>query len=169
VPVTLTARAVGDALARLQEHEVDAEPAVASLGWDWEGPLRIRRYDPLVYLWYQLPTKYLAPLEAKREVASALATLLEQVGADCHAALCRAPEIEEMLAVWEDDDPRAPRRLREVAADDQRVDCADPVERSRNALVYAGDVHDVADPHAASVPARGGHQPVSSKLAEAGA
>jgi hypothetical protein len=39
VPVTLAARAVGDALARVQEHEVDPEPALSWLGWDGEGPL----------------------------------------------------------------------------------------------------------------------------------
>jgi hypothetical protein len=54
VPVTLPARALGDALARLQEHDVDAEPALSWLGWDGEGPLRLRRYDLLVYLWYAL-------------------------------------------------------------------------------------------------------------------
>lgn len=100
MPVTLPARAVGDALARLQEQELDAEPALASLGWDWEGPLRIRRYDVLVYLWYQLPTKYLASLETKRDVAAALAALLEQLRADEYAAICRTPEVEEMLALW---------------------------------------------------------------------
>jgi len=49
--VTLAPRAVGDALARLQEHEVDPEPALSWLGWDGDSPLRIRRYDLLVYLW----------------------------------------------------------------------------------------------------------------------
>lgn len=112
--MTLDAHAVGDARARLQEHEIDAEPALSWLGWDGEGPLRIRRYDLLAYLWYEPPTKYLAPLEAKREVAAALAALLEQVGADEYAALCRAPEIEEMLALWEHDDRRARRRLQEL-------------------------------------------------------
>ena len=89
-------------------------PALASLGWDWEGPLLIRRYDLLVYLWYRLPTKCLASLEIKRDVAAALAALLEQLGADGYAALCRAPEVEEMVALWEEDDTRARRRLREL-------------------------------------------------------
>ncbi len=114
MPVTLPVRAVGDALARLQEQGLEAEPALASLGWDWEGPLRIRRYDVLVYLWYQWPTKYLASLETKRDVAAALAALLEQLGAAEYATICRTPEVEEMLALWEDDDTRARRRLREL-------------------------------------------------------
>lgn len=114
MPVTVDARAVGDALARLQEFEVDAQPGVSWLGWDGEGPLRIRRYDLLVYLWYELPTKYLAPLDVKCEVAEALAVFLELVGADEYAALCRGPEVVEMLALWEDEDPRAPRRLQEL-------------------------------------------------------
>jgi hypothetical protein len=112
--MTIPARALRDAVARLQEHEVDAEPALASLGWDWEGALRIRRYDLLVFLWYRLPTKFLAPLEAKHDVAAALAAVLDQVGADEYAAQCRAPEVEEMLALWEDDEPRARRRLQQL-------------------------------------------------------
>ena len=59
--------------------------------------LRIRRYDVLVYLYYHLPTKHLAPLEIKRDVAAALAALLEQLGADEYATICRTPEVEEML------------------------------------------------------------------------
>jgi hypothetical protein len=114
MPVTLSARAIGDALARLQEHEIDAESALSWLGWDREAPLRIRRYDLQLYLWYQLPTKYLAPLEAKRDVAAALASLLELAGADAYAALCRAPDVDHMLGLWEDDDPAAPRRLDEL-------------------------------------------------------
>jgi hypothetical protein len=35
-------------------------------------------------------------------------------GAAEYAALCRAPEVEEMLALWEDDDRRARRRLQEL-------------------------------------------------------
>lgn len=112
--MTLRARALGDAVARLQEHDVDAEPALSWLGWDGASSLRLRRYDLLVYLWYALPTKYLAPLAAKRERAAALAALLEQLGVDDYAALCRAPEVEEMLGLWEDDDPRARRRLRDL-------------------------------------------------------
>jgi hypothetical protein len=114
VPVTLAPRAVGDALARLQEHEVDPEPTLSWLGWDGESPLRIRRYDLLVYLWYELPTKHVAPLETRRAVAAALAALLEQVGAGDYADVRRAHDVDEMLVLWEHDDPNAPRRLREL-------------------------------------------------------
>jgi hypothetical protein len=38
--LTLSAREVGDALARLQEHEIDAEAALSWLGWDGEGRAR---------------------------------------------------------------------------------------------------------------------------------
>jgi hypothetical protein len=31
VPVTIPGRALGDALARLQEHEIDAQPAARSI------------------------------------------------------------------------------------------------------------------------------------------
>jgi hypothetical protein len=57
--------------------------------------------DPplLVYLWYELPTKCVAPLESRREVAAALAGLLEQIGAGDCADLCGADEVEEMLAL----------------------------------------------------------------------
>lgn len=111
MPVTLSARVIGDALARLQEHDIDAESGLGWLGWDGEGSLRIRRYDLQIYLWYQLPTKYLAPLEAKRDAAAALGSLLELAGAEAYAALCRAPEVELMLGLWENEDPAAPRRL----------------------------------------------------------
>jgi hypothetical protein len=114
VPVTLAPRAVGDALARLQEHEVDPEPALSWLGWDGESPLRIHRYELLVYLWYELPTKHVAPLETRRAVAAALAALPEQVGAGDYADLCRAHDVDEMFVLWEHDDPNAPRRLREL-------------------------------------------------------
>jgi hypothetical protein len=114
VPVTLAFCAVGDALARLQEHEVDPEPALSWLGWEGESPLRIRRYDLLVYLWYELPTKHVAPLEKRRAVAAALAALLKRVGAGDYADLCHAHEVDEMLVLREHDDPNAPRRLREL-------------------------------------------------------
>jgi hypothetical protein len=130
MPVTLAARAVGDALARLQEHEVDPEPALSWLGWDGERPLRIRRYDLLVYLWYELPTKCVAPLESRREVAAALAALLEQVGAGDYADLCRADEVEEMLALWEHDGPDARRRLRGLLECGQHGSSSVPARRA---------------------------------------
>jgi hypothetical protein len=57
-------------------------PSAGRRGWDGEGPLRIRGYDLLVYLWYELPTKYVAPLDARRAVAAALAALLDHLFAD---------------------------------------------------------------------------------------
>lgn len=114
MPVTLDARALDRALAALDHHAaIDARGALAWLGWDEEHPLRLRRYDLQVYLWYQLPTKYLAPLADKRAVASALGRLLDQLDAP-YATLCRAPETDRLLELWERDDPTAPDELRRL-------------------------------------------------------
>jgi hypothetical protein len=77
VPATLEAAALQRALARMdRDAAIDAEGALGWFGWDGEGPLRLRRCDLQLYLWYQLPTKYLAPPDAKRAAAAALGRLL---------------------------------------------------------------------------------------------
>ncbi|WP_028057676.1 hypothetical protein [Candidatus Solirubrobacter pratensis] len=96
-----------------RDAAIDAEGALGWFGWDGEGPLRLRRYDLQLYLWYQLPTKYLAPLDAKRAAAAALGRLLALLGVP-YAALCDAPETGRMLELWERDDPAAPRELHKL-------------------------------------------------------
>ena len=96
-----------------RDAAIDAEGALGWFGWDGEGALRLRQYDLQLYLWYQLPTKYLAPLDAKRAAAAALGQLLALLGVP-YASLCGAPETGRMLELWERDDPAAPRELRQL-------------------------------------------------------
>lgn len=111
MPVTLEAHALDRALAALdRDAAIDARGALGWLGWEEEHALRLRRYDLQVYLWYKLPTKYLASLTDKRAVAAALGRLLDELDVP-YAALCRAPETGRMLELWERDDPTAPDEL----------------------------------------------------------
>jgi hypothetical protein len=120
VPVELTERALRDALAVVGEHDLDAartaEAALAWIGWERHGPLLLRRYDVQLLVWYALPHEVVPSLELKREAAAALARTLEYVGgrAATYAQVCRAPETEQLLCAWEDDDPDAWRRFREL-------------------------------------------------------
>jgi hypothetical protein len=120
VPVQLTEEALRDALAVLEERDPDAArgagAALESLGWEREGPLLLRRYDVQLFLWYQLPRKWLVSLEGKRSLAQALASLLDRLGgvAATYAEVCRSPDTDELLRMWEREDPGAWRRLREL-------------------------------------------------------
>lgn len=118
VPVELTERSLRDAVAVLGEWDADgaraAESALGWLGWEGEGPLLLRRYDVQLFVWYQLPRKFLAPLDDKRETADALARLLERLGgrAATYAEVCRSPETDRLLYAWEAEDPDAWRLFR---------------------------------------------------------
>jgi hypothetical protein len=137
VPVTLEAGTLHHALARMQEWDRDAameaEGALGWLGWDAEGPLQLRRYDLQLYLWYQLPTKYLAPLERHRATAAALGRLLELTPAAAYAQLCTAPETLRLLEQW---DARPAGARREV----QRLLAASGIEPSDTAKLAWGSV-----------------------------
>jgi hypothetical protein len=114
VPLTLEAHALRRALMRMDRDEaMDAQDALGWLGWDGVSPLRLRRYYIQLYLWYQLPTKYLAPLAAKRATAAALGRVLGRLEVP-YAALCDAPETSRLLELWECEDPAAPRELRKL-------------------------------------------------------
>lgn len=69
MPIRIEAETLQHALARLEEWDreaaIDARSFLAWLGWDDEGPLLLRRYDLQTHLWYVLPTKVFAPLEAR--------------------------------------------------------------------------------------------------------
>jgi len=120
MPVELTERALRDPVAVLGEHAPDgahvAESALEWMGWDREGPLLLRRYDVQMFVWYTLPRKSLASLEHKREAAATLARTLERLDgrAATYADVCRSPETDHLLCAWEDDDPDAWRRFREL-------------------------------------------------------
>jgi hypothetical protein len=120
MPVELTEDTLRDVLAVAGEWDEDgaqaAEAALGWMGWEGEGPLLLRRYDVQLFAWYTLPRKFLASLEHKREAADALARTLERIGgpAASYAEVCRAPETEELLWAWENEDPAAWRWLREL-------------------------------------------------------
>ena len=115
MPIRLEAETLRHALARLGEWDedaaVDARASLSWLGWDDECPLQLRRYDLLLHLWYELPTKVSASLEDKHSRAVALGRLLELTPAAAYAPLCRAPQTLDQIALWETSDARARRAL----------------------------------------------------------
>ena len=120
MPVEVTEHALRDAVAVVGEWDEDgAESARAALewiGWEGEGPLLLRRYDVQLFVWYTLPRKCLTTLEHKREAANTLARMLERIGgrAASYAHTCRGRETDELLCAWENGDPGAWRRFREL-------------------------------------------------------
>jgi hypothetical protein len=115
VPIRLEAETLHHALARLEEWDhdaaTDARASLTWLGWDDEGPLHLRRYDLLLYLWYELPTKVSASLDDKHARAAALGRLLEMTPAAGYAPLCRESQTLEQITLWETSDTRARRAL----------------------------------------------------------
>ncbi|MGO9888405.1 MAG: hypothetical protein ACLP0L_10930 [Solirubrobacteraceae bacterium] len=120
MPVELTEGALRDALAVAGECDEDgarsAQSALEWMGWEGEGPLLLRRYDVQLFVWYTLPRKFLTTLEHKREAADALAQTLERLGgrAASYADVCRARETNELLCAWENEDPAAWQRFRDL-------------------------------------------------------
>jgi hypothetical protein len=115
MPIAIEAETLQYALARLEEWDrvaaVDARASLSWLGWDDEGPLRLRRYDLLLHLWYELPTKVSASLEDKHARALALGRLLELTPAAGYAPLCRDSQTLDQIALWETSNARARRAL----------------------------------------------------------
>ena len=120
MPVEVTEHALRDALAVAGEWEEDgarsARAALEWMGWDGEGPLLLRRYDIQLFVWYTLPRKFLTTLEHKREAVGAVARTLERIGgrAASYADTCRARATDELLCAWEQGDPGAWRRFRQL-------------------------------------------------------
>jgi hypothetical protein len=120
LPIELSSAALGGALARLGEQDLEAPRDVeGALEWmagreDPEAPLLLRRYDLQVFLWYQLPRKWLIPLDDKRRVAARLGRFLDLVGgrAGDYAGICTSEETMRLLSAWEEDDPGAGPMLR---------------------------------------------------------
>jgi hypothetical protein len=120
VPVELTERQLRDAIAVIGErHEHGgqaAESALGWLGWEGEGPLLLRRYDVQQFAWYTLPRKFLTDLEDKRQTAELVALTLDRLGdtARAYAEVCRSHDTDELLRAWENEDPAAWQRFREL-------------------------------------------------------
>jgi hypothetical protein len=126
--IELTQAKVGDLLAAIGEHDLQAPQAISS-ALDWisvaetseeaESPDRvyvIYRHELQVFLWYVLPLKYLAPLEDKLEAARALAAFFDRLGESgtAYAEVCRSEATREIIELWEREDPGAGKRLREL-------------------------------------------------------
>jgi hypothetical protein len=99
-------RAVADAIvARLSERDrrlgEDARAAVEWLtGFDGEElPAVFSRRELQLFLWYQLPKKWLIRPAEQQAVAEALACFFDEVGAEAAplAALCRSPETAQLI------------------------------------------------------------------------
>jgi len=68
-----------------------------------EEPFRLSRYALQRFLWYELPRKWLVPLEKKLAVADELAGFLDRVGvAAAYGELCRSEETRALLVAWEE-------------------------------------------------------------------
>ncbi|MBI4172229.1 MAG: hypothetical protein HY511_05675, partial [Actinobacteria bacterium] len=121
VPLELSPFVVRRALAEVRvedaEAAVDVEGALEWLGGresDAE-PVVLSLYELQRFLWYELPRKWLVPLETKLAVVDALAGFLDRVGAaPAYAELCRSDDTRSLLAAWEEGDPDAFARLEEL-------------------------------------------------------
>ena len=113
--IKLEAETLHHALARLEEWDGDAardaRASLAWFAWDEDRPLLLRRYDLLLHLWYELPTKVLTSLEDKLIRAASLGQFLELTPAAAYAPLCRQPETLELIALWGTSAARARRRF----------------------------------------------------------
>ena len=125
MPIELSPAVVADALARLGEHDLEAAPDVeGALAWiagreDAEAPVVVSRHDLQVFLWYELPCKWLIPVDEKWAVAARLGRFLELVGGragDCYAGICISEQTMRLLRAWEEDDPDAGEMLRAALA-----------------------------------------------------
>lgn len=120
MPVELSERELRDAIAVAGEWDGEgaqsAQSAFEWMGWEGEEPLLLRRYDVQLFVWYVLPRKYLAGLDDKRAVATALAGTLERLGgrAASYAEVCRSRETEQLLHAWEAEDPAAWQTFRDL-------------------------------------------------------
>jgi hypothetical protein len=99
-------RSVAEAIvARLSERNPrlgeDARAAVDWLtGFDGEElPAEFSRRELQLFLWYQLPKKWLIGTDEQHAVAEALACFFDAVGAEAVplAALCRSPQTAELI------------------------------------------------------------------------
>jgi hypothetical protein len=83
---------VAAALGRLRAEDErmagDPEAALSSLAWD-RGLQAITQHGLQVFLWHELPRKWLTDRGGKLHIAASLGRLLELVGLARYAAICR--------------------------------------------------------------------------------
>ncbi len=102
-----TVRDVNAALEALRSEDpraaqnADAGLQALTAGEGFDG---VTQYDLQYFLWYTLPKKFLAPVEAQLEVADALGRLLEMAGLPRYAAICRSETTRECIEAVEKDE-----------------------------------------------------------------
>ncbi|MBA3430858.1 MAG: hypothetical protein H0U16_05195 [Actinobacteria bacterium] len=89
-----------------------AQSADSAVQWltAGEGFDGVTQYDLQYFLWYTLPKKFLAPVEAQLEVADALGRLLELAGLPRYASISRSVTTQECINAWEKDEGLADYR-----------------------------------------------------------
>jgi hypothetical protein len=68
------------------------------------------------FCWYELPLKWTISLDAKVQIAVALAQALDLLGLPRYAAICRSPVTGEILAIYEASPSRGKAAFRRAAA-----------------------------------------------------
>ncbi len=105
MPLVLDSRTLAGVVADLRRSDerlaADAEAAIDSLLL-WESddePLVLTRRRLQLFLWYELPQKWLMPADELVSVAQALGKLLERAAPEtaAYAALCRGAETENII------------------------------------------------------------------------
>ncbi|MGH2984619.1 MAG: hypothetical protein ACRDK5_10280 [Solirubrobacterales bacterium] len=122
MPIELAPDAVDRTLALLGEHDLatveDVEVALESMAAreDEAEPIALSRYDLQLFLWHQLPRKFLAPLETKERIAAGLGRFLELAGGPAakYAEICGSPDTRRLLRAWEGADHEAAKMLQGV-------------------------------------------------------
>ena len=95
---------VDAALTELAATDLDvanlAETGFGALTWG-QGLQIVSLRGVQEFLWYQLPTKFAAPVQEQREIADALGTLFDRVGLPRYADLCRSPTTAGILEAYD--------------------------------------------------------------------
>ena len=84
----------------------DAETGYEALTRD-EGLDGLTQYDLQYFLWYTLPTKFVASVEHQLDIARALGRLLQMVGLSRYAEICCSAQTEECIQWGETPEGRA--------------------------------------------------------------
>lgn len=141
---------VEQALRRLDPAtRTNAETALDSLLPEKDDWSDLEQIDLQEFLWYQLPTKWLADTKEHHEVAWALGDLFESAGLDRYADLCRSASTHELLALWARDRDAARSRMRDLMT-------ASGVVPPETALITWGSMQGLAE--------HGAHRLVSAAL-----
>jgi hypothetical protein len=90
---------LGALRARDQQLAVDAEAAWEALTWG-EGVDVIDQETVQRFLWYELPLKWIGPVDLPSRMAAAAAELLDGLGLVRYAEICRSPRTADVHAAY---------------------------------------------------------------------